>query len=225
MPPMRAPPDDRTSRAKIRDEALRLFAARGADGVTVRQIAAGAHVSPALVVRHFGSKDGLRDEVDRHVLRVFDEALGEMTAPNGAELFDPAATGSLAEAVMRHLPPSSPIPGYLRRLLLDGGKPGRRLFRKLFEAGQAALDALAKAGLAAPGEDPKVRAAFLTANDLAMLLLREPLAEVLGVDPLSKEGMARWAGEALAIYGAGIGAKPPAATASKPRSRSTRTRR
>ena len=61
-------PDDRTARAVIRDEALRLFAGRGPDAVTVRQIAAAAGVSPGLVIHHFGSKDGLREAVDQYVL-------------------------------------------------------------------------------------------------------------------------------------------------------------
>lgn len=63
-------PDDRTARARIRDEALRLFGNHGPDAVTLRDIAAAAGVSPALVVRHYGSKDGLREAVDDHVVRV-----------------------------------------------------------------------------------------------------------------------------------------------------------
>ncbi|MFK4547934.1 AcrR family transcriptional regulator [Streptomyces tendae] len=38
--------EDRTTRAIIRDEALRLFADQGPDRVTVRQIATAAGVSP-----------------------------------------------------------------------------------------------------------------------------------------------------------------------------------
>ncbi|HEX8936538.1 MAG TPA: helix-turn-helix domain-containing protein [Pseudonocardiaceae bacterium] len=49
--------DDRTARARVRDETLRLFGERGPDAVTVRDIAAAAGVSPALVVRHYGSKE------------------------------------------------------------------------------------------------------------------------------------------------------------------------
>jgi AcrR family transcriptional regulator len=205
---MRSARDDRTARAVIRDEALRLFAARGPDGVTVRQIAAAAGVSPGLVVHHFGSKDGLREEVDRHVLGLFEAMFAEMTADSAPGLFDPAATGSLAEAIVRHLPPDSPVPAYLRRLLLADGDAGRELFRRLYQMSTALMGVLVQSGLAGPGADPAVRAAFLMANDLAVLLLRDHLADVLGVDPLSGEGMTRWAREVLAIYAAGLISPP-----------------
>ena len=100
---------------------------------------------------------------------------------------------------MRHLPPGSPVPGYLRRLLLADGAAGRQLFRRLYQMSTALMDSLVRAGLADPGADPAVRVGFLLANDLAVLLLREHLADVLGVDPLSGEGMARWAREVLTI--------------------------
>lgn len=205
---MRSATDDRTARAIIRDEALRLFAARGPDAVTVRQIAAAAGVSPALVVHHFGSKEGLREVVDQHVLGLFEAMVGEMTGDGAPDLYDPAASGSLAEAMVAHLPPGSPVPAYLRRLLLADGDAGRQLFRRMYEISTMLVDALVKAGLAAPGADPAVRVAFLMANDLAVLLLREHLADVLGVDPLSREGTARWAREMLAIYAAGLPAAP-----------------
>jgi len=206
---MRSVPDDRTARAVIRDEALRLFADRGPDGVTVRQIAAAAGVSPGLVLHHFGSKEGLRQAVDDHVLGLFDRMLGEMTGEHAADLYDLAASGPVAEAIVKHLPADSPVPGYLRRLLLGDGGAGRELFRRLFELSAVALDALAAAGMAASGSDPPVRAAFLLVNDLAVLLLRDHLTEVLGADPLSGPGMTRWAGEVLVIYGAGLLAAPP----------------
>jgi TetR/AcrR family transcriptional regulator, regulator of cefoperazone and chloramphenicol sensitivity len=206
---MRSAPEDRTARAVIRDEALRLFADRGPVGVTVRQIAAAADVSPGLVLHHFGSKEGLRQAVDEHVLGLFDRMLGEMTGEHAADLYDPEASGSVAEAIVKHLPAGSPVPGYLRRLLVADGDAGRELFRRLFRLSAATLDALASAGMAAPGSDPAVRAAFLLINDLAVLLLRDHLTDVLGADPLSGPGMARWAGEVLVIYGAGLLAAPP----------------
>ena len=205
---MHSMPDDRTLRAVIRDEALRLFAARGADAVSVRQIAAAAGVSPGLVVHHFGSKDGLRAAVDRHVLALFDGMLSDMTAGR-PDFADPAASGSATAAILAYLPPGSAVPAYLRRLLLDGSEAGREVFARMFELSLQALETLAAAGLASTGQDPPVRAAFLLANDLAVLLLRERLADVLGVDPLSGEGLARWAGEILPIYGAGLAQPAP----------------
>ncbi|WP_243722656.1 TetR/AcrR family transcriptional regulator [Actinomadura sp. 7K507] len=191
--------DDRTTRAVIRDEALRLFAARGPDAVTVRQVAEAAGVSAALVMHHFGSKDVLRESVDQHVLQMFDGMLGELADETNA---DP---GSLAKAVLRHLPPGSPVPAYLRRLLLGDGEPGRRLFRRLYDVGRAQLDTMVTAGEADSGDDPAVRAAFLLVNDLSVFLLRDRLTDVLGSDPLSTEGMTRWADEAMTIYDKGLG--------------------
>lgn len=203
-------PEDRTTRAVIRDEALHLFAAHGPDRVTLRQVAAAAGVSPGLVIHHFRSKEGLREAVDQYVLGAFEAMLGEMTGEGAPNLFDASATGSLAEAIVAHLPPDSPGLAYLRRLLLADGTDGagRRLFRRLFELSKAALAGLSETGLASPGADPDVRAAFLMANDLAVLLLREHLADVLGIDPLTGEGMTRWAREALAIYASGLLADP-----------------
>lgn len=215
---MRSTDDDRTTRAVIRDEALRLFAASGPEEVTVRRIAVAAGVSPGLVVHHFASKEGLRSEVDAYVLDVFEAMLGELTGEGGAELLDPGAgPGSLSEAFARHLPDDSPLPGYVRRLLLSDTDAGRLLFRRLYDLSRAALDGLAAAGLAAEGRDPTVRAALLLANDMALFLLRDRLTEVLGTDPLSADGVTRWAPETLSIYAGGLNATPPEPAPSTPR--------
>ncbi|MFC4908677.1 TetR family transcriptional regulator [Actinomadura gamaensis] len=219
-------------RARLRDEALRLFAEHGPDAVSVRQIAAAAGASPALVVHHFGSKQGLRDAVDEHVVALFEALLAEVaTGEHAGELLAPPAAGatstptsaptsapapapasapaSVGELLAAHLPPDSPVPAYLRRLLLTDSEAGRAVFRRLYELSRATLSALVAAGLADPGRDPAVRAAFLLANDLAVLLLRDRIADVLGLDPLSAEGMDRWAGELLTVYGGGLTAPPP----------------
>ncbi|MFI5615223.1 TetR/AcrR family transcriptional regulator [Amycolatopsis sp. NPDC051903] len=198
-------PDDRTAKARIRDEALRLFGERGPDAVTVREVAASAGVSPALVIRHYGSKRGLRAAVDDHVARVFAAALAEATGPVGDHPFESQAVPSLVEAVAGNLPADSAIPGYLGRLLLAGGPAASALFGKLHALSRDVVTAMARAGLASAGADPEVRAAFLLVNDLAVLILRDRLAEVLGVDPLSAEGMRRWGTEVFAVYRDGLG--------------------
>ncbi|MCL1801575.1 MAG: TetR family transcriptional regulator [Promicromonosporaceae bacterium] len=58
---------DLTTRARIRDAAITRFAKDGF-GASIRTIADDAHVSPGLVIHHFGSKDQLREECDHHIL-------------------------------------------------------------------------------------------------------------------------------------------------------------
>ncbi|MBG0815751.1 TetR/AcrR family transcriptional regulator [Planomonospora sp. ID82291] len=192
--------DDRTARAVIRDRALELFAARGSASVTVRQIAAAAEVSPGLVIHHFGSKDGLRAAVDDHVASVFDVLFAE-AAGGGLDVSDGV---SMAETLLAELPPDSPVPAYLRRLLLSGDPAGTAVFRRWFAAGRAMTETLTARGVLSPGRDPEVRTAFLMANDLVLLLLRDQLADVLGVDPLAPEGAGRWAEEVLSVYRDGL---------------------
>ncbi|OBG34599.1 TetR/AcrR family transcriptional regulator [Mycobacterium sp. E3198] len=197
-------PDDRTARARIRDEALRLFAQRGPDAVTMRDIAGAAGVSPALLIRHYGSKEGLVEAVDAHVVATFEALLATMTTQTAAVGLEPTAMPNLLDGLATHLPPDSAIPTYLSRLLIGGGPAGSALFDRLFRLSQATLETMVADGTASPGEDPQVRAAFLLVNDLAVLTLRPRLTEVLGVDPLSTAGMRRWAGEVFAIYRDGL---------------------
>jgi len=57
-PTLRQKKSDRT-RAAILDAARALFAERGYEATTVRDIAAAAAIDPAMVIRYFGSKDEL----------------------------------------------------------------------------------------------------------------------------------------------------------------------
>ncbi|MEO6116132.1 MAG: TetR family transcriptional regulator [Pseudolysinimonas sp.] len=196
--------EDRTSRAIIRDESLRLFAERGPDAVTVREVAAAAGVSAALVIRHYGSKQGLQVAVDDHVVSTLERVLGELADPASGSPFDPASSSGIIDAVFGQLPAGSSLPRYLGRMLLAGGPAAASVFRRLYEAARGVLDTLVQQGLASPGADPSVRAAFLLTNDLAVFLLRDRIAEVIGTDPLSRQGMLRWAGELTQIYGEGL---------------------
>ncbi len=190
---------DLTGRANIRNAALRLFAERGHDAVTVREIAATAGVSPALVVHHFGSKDGLRAAVDSYAAQAFD-ALFSMDERELAEAMTGDSGASVAEMFARAFPHGSPLPAYLRRLLLVNDPAGAALFGRWYALTRRLLDSMTEIGAAQPAEDPAVRAAFLLVNDLALLLLRNQIAAAIGVDPLTPEGIARWAREATAVY-------------------------
>jgi AcrR family transcriptional regulator len=193
---------DQTARANIRDCALGLFADRGFDVVTIREIAACADVSPALVLHHYGSKEGLREAVDAHVAGVFDALLTQ--APEVWDMANPEASVGLGEMMLRSLPPGSPIPSYLRRLFLSGDPVGQRLFRRWLDMTIALDERLIAAGMMRPTDDPEARAAFLMVNDLAMVLLRPLLVDAVGLDPLTPAGMNRWAANAIDAYANGI---------------------
>jgi TetR/AcrR family transcriptional regulator, regulator of cefoperazone and chloramphenicol sensitivity len=207
------------ARVVIRDEALRLFAEHGVDAVSLRQVAAAAGVSPGLVVHHFGGKDGLRAAVDEHAAGICEDVLREVRPPRchpsdgsadappsgGASAVLPGeGDESFADALLRRLPEDSPVPAYLRRLLFAGDQAGLRVFRGWYRAQREMLDEMIAAGMARPSRDRAVSAAFLVVNDLATLLLREQLIHVLGVDPLTPEGCARWTRQALAVYRDGL---------------------
>lgn len=193
--------DDLTARALIRNVALRLFADRGADVVTVRQIAAEADVSPGLVLHHFGSKDGLRAAVDAYASESFDAVFAEFDGQDlAAMLAGGGVAQSVAEAFARAFPHGSPLPAYLRRLLLTGDPAGAALFGRWYASTRRLVDAMVEVGAATPSDDPAARAAFLLTGDLAVILLRNQIAAAIGDDPLTPAGLDRWAREATVIF-------------------------
>ena len=195
-------PDDQTARAHIRECALSLFADRGFDAVTVREIAACADVSPALVLHHYGSKEGLREAVDAHVAGLFDDMLKQ-----GPEVWEAATTlefAGFAEILLANLPPGTRIPAYLRRVFLSGDPVGMQLFRRWVEMTVGLSQQLIDAGIMRPVEDLEARAAFLVCNDLSMILFRLHLIDAIGLDPLAKEGLNRWAATSFDAYTKGV---------------------
>jgi AcrR family transcriptional regulator len=200
---MRIAKDDLRAAAVIRETATRLFADRGAAAVTVREIAAAAGVSPGLVMHHYGSKDGLKDAVDRRAAVFFEEMLNEL-----ARIKEEGGGTSLAELFAARLESEPTMVGYVRRLLLDGGEAADALFGKLLDATVAGMRSLAAAGVVRPAQDERIRTAFLLANDLSLVLLRHQIARATGTDPLTREGLGLWTAEVMDVYTSGIFASP-----------------
>lgn len=150
---------DLTTRATIRNAALSLFAERGHDAVTVREIAFAAVVSLALVLHHFGSKDGLRVAVDSHAAESLGEIFAEFGGPELTEMLARGeATGSVAGAFVQDVHPGSPLSAYLCRLVLTNDPAGAALFGRWYATTRGVMDAMVESGIAAPTEDPAVRA-------------------------------------------------------------------
>ena len=155
-------PSDVTARARIRDAAVRRFAADGF-GAPVRAIAADAGVSPGLVIHHFGSKAALRAACDEHVLREVREAKTQtIVRGTPGDLLGPARAGGRVRAAGR-LPgaraarrrrPGRGLPGPA-----DRGRGGRTWPRGWPPAGSA------------PSRDPAARARFLVQAGIGALLV------------------------------------------------------
>lgn len=190
---------------------MELFAERGYGDVTVRQVAAAAGVSPALVIHHYGSKERLRAVIDERVAAFLGEMLADLERM-------PAEGGStsIAELFADRLEGEPVLAAYIRRLLSDSGPAGAALFGRLYEATQTGLLALEQTGVIRPAGDRAVRSAFLLSNDLALILLRPHITQVTGTDPLSRDGLVRWSAEVFDIYANGIFTPAPSPASAGP---------
>lgn len=196
---MSSDPADLTSAAAIRIAAMDLFAERGYAEVTIREIAAAAGVSPALVIHHYGSKERLRAVLEERVAAFVETMLADL-----AKVQEEGGTATVTQLLADRLEGEPAIAGYIRRLLCDGGPAGMALFARLYQVARTGMQALEQAGVVRPSADEAVRDAFLLSNDLAVVLLRPHISQVMGVDPLSREGLMRWSAEVFEVYSGGL---------------------
>lgn len=210
---MRAtPPEDLTATARIRDAAMELFARNGFTSTTVRAIAERAGVSPALVVHHYGSKDGLRAACDEHLLAYFREAKTE--AVTGARMPD-------VRSYLADHPEFVTLHGYLLRVLREAGPPAEYLFDRMSRDVEGFLALGEEAGTIRPYADPQARAVISTALAFGLLLFEGLVARRLGGETLTDpQVLTRYAAFTLDLYTHGLltapiptdGAPPDAAT-------------
>ncbi|MBE1558787.1 TetR/AcrR family transcriptional regulator [Nonomuraea africana] len=161
---------DLTARARIRDAALELFGAEGVNRVSVRAIAARAGVSPALVLHHFESKEGLRAACDAYVISL-------VRGGPKADLEDTAGLAAMLDA-------GAAVRRYLGRAFLDGTPEAAALFDEIVAATGRWLDDGVREGWARPSDDPRARAAIYVTWLLAPLVFGDHLSRVLGVPDL-----------------------------------------
>ena len=165
--------DDLTARARIRDAAVSRFAREGF-GVPLRVIAADAGVSPGLVIHHFGSKDGLREQCDHHVLEhsfmLKDDVLTEG---------DP----QVMRALLGNLRAFDEPTAYLLRAVRAGGEVARQLVERTVAVSEAYLERGVAAGTIKPSRDPAARARYITYMSLGMLVVAFTATAGEGEDP------------------------------------------
>jgi AcrR family transcriptional regulator len=170
--------EDLTARARIRDAALRLFADRGIDRTSVRDIAKAAGVSAGLIRHHFGSKDALRDACDAHaidrLLRIKEQSVDE------GLLADPAFLPSVQ-------PTKLLLHRYLGRAMVDGSPAAASMFERFVDLAEEWL----VENWPDHTTDTRAYAAVLVGSQLGLLVMYDHLVKAMGVDPSSMEGNIR----------------------------------
>lgn len=142
---------DLTAVARIRDAAIEQFGEHGF-GVGLRSIAEAAGVSAALVIHHFGSKDGLRKACDEFVAEEIRSGKSETIQSR-----DPATwLGQMAE-----IESYAPLMAYLVRSMQSGGELAKMLWQNMIDNVEAYMEEGVQAGTVKPSRDPHARARYL----------------------------------------------------------------
>jgi AcrR family transcriptional regulator len=158
---MRSAADDRTAIARIRDAAIEQFGQHGFN-VGLRTIAEAAGVSAALVIHHFGSKEGLRKTCDDYVA---EEIRTGKTA--SLQTNDPATWF----AQMAEIESYAPLMAYLVRSMQSGSELAKTLWRKMIDNAEQYLEEGVRAGTLKPSRDPAARAKYLAMTGGGSFLL------------------------------------------------------
>ena len=162
-----AGPADLTAKARIRNAAMELHAAKGEGDTTIREVARAAGVTHGLVVHHFTNKDGLRRAVRQHVLDLFQQAL-EATPHNGT----PAQIRHARDTSVDRLLTAQPaVMSYLRRALLDPADTDMELIAMLADFTLTEIRDLRARGLASPKAPDYVQALAVLMRELGPRLL------------------------------------------------------
>jgi TetR/AcrR family transcriptional regulator, regulator of cefoperazone and chloramphenicol sensitivity len=179
--------EDLTARARIRDAALRLFAERGMNGATIRDIARAAGVSGGLVRHHFGSKDGLRAACDSYaldqIMQIKEQAV--LDGQIGSVGFMSAAHPTVLLTLR-----------YFARSLVDGTPAASSMFDEMVELTQAWLAQHHPAQLS----DPRGFAAIFVAMETGLLAMHDQLSRSLGADIFTPAGHLRMTRAKIDFY-------------------------
>ncbi len=142
---------DLTAIARIRDAAIEQFGEHGF-AVGLRAIAEAAGVSAALVIHHFGSKDGLRKACDDYIAEEIRSDKSDAIRSS-----DPATWF----AQVADIESFAPMMAYLVRSMLSGGDLAKMLWRRMIDNSESYLEEGVRAGTIKPSRDPAARAKFL----------------------------------------------------------------
>jgi AcrR family transcriptional regulator len=214
--------DPKSARRPIIRAAFRVFGEGGIEATSLREVARAAGVSPALIVHHFGGKEGLVAAVDEAALREFGAAYRGGDGPrrpgddggdrdgdagrehDGGVGAEPDLLRERAAQTARVMSESPEVCRYLGRALVEGTVGSAALFRAMVDAGREEIDSLAEAGALRPDVDREwatLQHFFLIWAPLSFMPL---LREALGDDLLAPGQLDRWVEANVALLEGGL---------------------
>jgi AcrR family transcriptional regulator len=217
------------TRDRILEVARDLFAQRGYNGTSVRDIAIGAEANLAAVGYHFGSKESLYAEI----LRAHVGPLAQRIAWACRATRPPLDRVELiVRGVFEHIQVRPNMPALMVRELAGGHGRDRPINAVLTETFRRALPMLV--GVITEGQrdgsiragDPVLLGLSVMAQPIYFNLARPIIAAVAGLEPRDEATSQRMADHAVAVIRAGLAAPPdgPAPGTSAHRVRSKRPR-
>lgn len=175
-------------KARLIKVAMRMFADKGYDGITVRDISAAADVSVGLINHHFGSKEGLREAVDKYFIEQFEEVLFEQRPAAASEEEGLAQTVEFTENwIDRHIEDWDLTKAYMRRALLEGSDWGAGLFERFYNVARTAIDRMDASGNIRADVDRLWLPLLMMYLELGTLLLEPYVDRVLGKSGFDRE--------------------------------------
>ena len=209
----------RTTPDRLLDVARQLFAERGYEGTTVRDIALASEANLAAVGYHFGSKEGLYQEVLRSQVAPLANAIGQVCG-SGLPPLDKIA--GIVHTVFEHIRARPEMAPIIARELASGREVNPALvqtFRRLLPAVTRVVADGQRDGSIRRG-DPVLITLSVLAQPIYFNLGRKILAAVAGVQISDPETARRMATHAAAVIRGGIAG--PRALASRPHAAATR---
>jgi AcrR family transcriptional regulator len=179
---------DLTRFARVRNAALALFANRGVEATSIRDIAAAAGVSPGLVQRHFGTKAGLRDAINDHVVALATEGFAGLPG-EGDPTEIQQRMGDLVTAFVRD---NATALRYVARGVADGDPGALGIFDAFVAISRTQWQRLAEHEMLHPEADIEWAALHVVVLNLATVLMRTAIERHLPAAFIDGAQLERW---------------------------------
>lgn len=207
---MASPVPDSAGRARLLTAAYELFSERGVEAVSVRAIAERAQVTAGLVTHHFGSKEGLTEEIDAHALGLCAEILaGAMARLGAAPDGDPRPIGGVQDAIAEALSDEPVLRSYIGRRLVSDSAAGHAFFRQFAQLVEAGLRQLREAGTVRESIDHMGATVLVVHLIPGPIVLARHWSEVSGMDAFDPRLVGPVVAATSAVLEGGLFESPP----------------